>query len=106
MWFLQKGCDRGLGDLDRGLVVRNRHLGQGPGIGDFLALDNVRTARGVIAEGEFRRVIRPGQLGGAELGRQLLDTRDALVQYLAGLDISQVAMAVRQAAMTELEYTT
>ncbi|MFD9600657.1 JmjC domain-containing protein [Streptomyces sp. NPDC059970] len=61
---------------------------------------------GVIAEGEFRRVIRPAQLGGVELGKQLQDTRDALVQYLAGLDITWAAMTVRQAAMSELEYTT
>ncbi|WP_328327904.1 MULTISPECIES: hypothetical protein [unclassified Streptomyces] len=61
---------------------------------------------GAIEKERFRHVIRPGQLEGVELGRQLLGTRDALVQYLAGLDITQVAVAVRQAAMTELEYTT
>lgn len=61
---------------------------------------------GAITEREFRRVIRPGQLEGGELGHQLLEARKALVRYLEGLDMSQVAMAVHQAAMTELEYTT
>lgn len=61
---------------------------------------------GVMAEEAFRRVVRPGQLGGVELDRQLLGTRDALVQYLAGLDVTEVATAVRKAVMTELEYTT
>lgn len=61
---------------------------------------------GAVAQGDFRRVIRPGQLEGIELGHQLLGTRDALVRYLAGLDLAKVALAVRQAAMSELEYTT
>ncbi|WP_406348479.1 cupin domain-containing protein [Streptomyces sp. NBC_00144] len=61
---------------------------------------------GAIEEDRFRRVIRPGELEGAELGRQLLGTRDALVQYLAGLDVTRVALEVRQAARTEREYTT
>ncbi|THA29662.1 cupin [Streptomyces sp. A1277] len=59
-----------------------------------------------ITESGFRRVIRPGQLAGAELSGQLLGVRDALVQYLAGIDVTQVATAVRQAAVSELEYTT
>ncbi|MFJ3533426.1 JmjC domain-containing protein [Streptomyces sp. NPDC090132] len=61
---------------------------------------------GAVSQGEFRQVVRPGQLDGAELGRQLLGTRDALVKYLSGLDVSEVARAVRHAAMMELEYTT
>ncbi|MFE9646077.1 hypothetical protein ACFYO0_18620 [Streptomyces sp. NPDC006365] len=40
------------------------------------------------------------------MGHQLLEARKALVRHLEGLDMSQVAMAVHQAAMTELEYTT
>ncbi|MFI6723683.1 JmjC domain-containing protein [Streptomyces atratus] len=61
---------------------------------------------GAIANEEFRRIILPGELDGVELGRQLTDTRAAVVRYVEGLDLTEVALAVRQAAMTELEYTT
>ncbi|MFH9244422.1 JmjC domain-containing protein [Streptomyces lydicus] len=61
---------------------------------------------GAIRERDFRRVIRPGHLGGVELGRQLAETRDALVKYLEGLDLSQAALAVHKAALSEIEYTT
>ncbi|REK89889.1 cupin [Streptomyces inhibens] len=61
---------------------------------------------GAIMEREFRRIILPGQLGGTELGRQLSETRAALVKYLEGLDLAHIALAVHRAAMTELEYTT
>ncbi len=59
-----------------------------------------------IGEDQFRRIILPSELGGDGLLRQLSETRAALVQYLEGLDLARLALDVRQAAVTELEYTT
>ncbi|AXG82591.1 cupin [Streptomyces paludis] len=61
---------------------------------------------GAIEEPAFRRVVPPGDIGGAVLAERVRETRDALVRYLAGLDTDGVAVAVRRAAMTELEYST
>lgn len=61
---------------------------------------------GAIENPDFRRIIRPGQLGGVELGRHLAETRDALIEHLRCLDIPEVAVGVHRAALTELEYTT
>lgn len=61
---------------------------------------------GAIEEPTFRRIITPGEIGGAALAERVRETRDALVTYLAALDMDELALAVRQAAMIELEYTT
>jgi hypothetical protein len=54
----------------------------------------------------FRRVIRPGQLTGPGLAAEIAATRDALIKHLTGLDPQAAAAAIREAALTELEYTT
>ncbi|RYJ29701.1 hypothetical protein CU044_1821 [Streptomyces sp. L-9-10] len=43
---------------------------------------------------------------GVALAERVHETRDALVRYLAALDVAELALLVRQAAVTELEYTT
>ncbi|GGZ25909.1 hypothetical protein GCM10010387_19370 [Streptomyces inusitatus] len=53
----------------------------------------------------FRRILRPGQLGGGELGQQLSKTRVALIHHLQGLDLSEIAPEVREAALTELDHS-
>ncbi|MFE0420896.1 JmjC domain-containing protein [Streptomyces sp. NPDC058953] len=60
---------------------------------------------GAIGHEEFRGVVLPGALGGAGLVGRLEETRTALVNYLNGLDLEELALAVREAAVTELEYT-
>ncbi|MFF4952809.1 JmjC domain-containing protein [Streptomyces chattanoogensis] len=57
-----------------------------------------------ISDEEFRRIILPGQMHGMALMQQLAYAREALVRHLAGLDLSEVASDVVQAALTELEY--
>lgn len=59
-----------------------------------------------IAVPEFRRVIKPGELEGPALGDRLRETKQMLVEFLSGLDLEEMAGLVREAAVTELEYTT
>lgn len=59
-----------------------------------------------VEEPEFRRVIAPGEMQGAALGVRLCETRQALVEFLDGLDVDDMSRLVREAAVTELEYTT
>ncbi|MFE5295912.1 JmjC domain-containing protein [Streptomyces sp. NPDC056632] len=59
-----------------------------------------------IENPDFRRILRPGQLGGVGLNQQLSETRDALIRHLQELDLSKVAVGVREATLTELEYST
>ncbi|MFD7090358.1 hypothetical protein ACFV94_21545 [Streptomyces sp. NPDC059896] len=61
---------------------------------------------GAIEEPAFRRIILPGEISGAALAERVHETRDALVRFLAALDVAELALLVRQAAVTELEYTT
>ncbi|WP_405751742.1 cupin domain-containing protein [Streptomyces sp. NBC_00012] len=61
---------------------------------------------GAIEREEFRRVVLPGEMRGMALSRQLAVARSALLEYVAELDLSEVASAAGHAAMTELEYTT
>ncbi|MFM9367631.1 JmjC domain-containing protein [Streptomyces sp. Da 82-17] len=61
---------------------------------------------GAIAQEEFRRIVLPRQLGGEELVGQLDDVREALVKYVQGLDLTEVAPTVIKDALTELEYKT
>ena len=60
----------------------------------------------VIEDPSFRRILLPGQLSGAGLAAEIEATRDALIKYLTGLDPEAAAAAIRDAALTELEYTT
>ncbi|WP_406168321.1 JmjC domain-containing protein [Streptomyces sp. NBC_00996] len=59
-----------------------------------------------IEEPEFRRIITPHDLDGSALVDRLSETRQALVEFLGGLNLDEVAGLVREAAVTELEYTT
>ncbi|PIB03516.1 cupin [Streptomyces sp. HG99] len=59
-----------------------------------------------IEEPEFRRIITPRDVTGSALADRLRETRQALVDFLDGLDLDEVSALVRAAAMTELEYTT
>ncbi|GGL88499.1 JmjC domain-containing protein [Micromonospora yangpuensis] len=59
-----------------------------------------------IDDPAFRRVIPPGTLRGTALPDVVAGTRDALVTYLQSLVPGTVADTLRQAASTELEYTT
>ena len=43
---------------------------------------------------------------GPGLTAQIAETRDALVRHLTNLDPESIARSVREAALTELEYTT
>ncbi|MER7174179.1 JmjC domain-containing protein [Streptomyces mesophilus] len=61
---------------------------------------------GAIEHEEFRKIIRPSGIGGVGLAGHLRDTRLALVTYLHGLDVDELALVIRQAAVTELEYST
>ncbi|WP_251067496.1 hypothetical protein [Streptomyces sp. ISL-36] len=61
---------------------------------------------GVIDDAAFRRVVLPGSIKGAGLADELRGTRDALVKYLEALDMDLLAVPVREAAVTEAEYTT
>lgn len=61
---------------------------------------------GAIEHEDFRSIILPGDVGGAGLAGKLQETRTALVNYLLGLDVEELALAVREAAATELEYAT
>ena len=59
-----------------------------------------------IHDPRFRRVVRPAEVTGPDLAAQIGETRDALVKHLTNLDPETIARSVRQAALTELEYTT
>ncbi|MEV7425952.1 cupin domain-containing protein [Streptomyces sp. NPDC091212] len=61
---------------------------------------------GAIEEPAFRRIVLPGDIAGAALAERVRETRDALVRYLGALDMDDIAVAVRRAARTELEYLT
>ncbi|MER5439700.1 cupin domain-containing protein [Streptomyces sp. NPDC002790] len=61
---------------------------------------------GAISQEEFRRIILPRQLGGEGLMEQLDEAREALVKYVQGLDLSEIAPTVIKDALTELEYKT
>ncbi|MGW6770745.1 JmjC domain-containing protein [Streptomyces sp. NPDC055037] len=61
---------------------------------------------GAMEEPAFRRIIPPRDISGVALAERVHETRDALVKYLAALDVDELALVVRQAALTELEYTT
>ena len=59
-----------------------------------------------IHDPRFRRILLPAQVTGPGLAAQIREARDALVEYLASLDPESITGTVRQAALTELEYTT
>ena len=59
-----------------------------------------------IHDPRFRRILRPAEVTGPDLAAQIGETRDALVKHLTNLDPETIARSVRQAALTELEYTT
>lgn len=60
-----------------------------------------------IEDPAFRRVILPGDLlSTATLEGRVQEIRQALMVFLEGVDVGQLGPAVRQAAMTELEFTT
>ncbi|WP_406168845.1 JmjC domain-containing protein [Streptomyces sp. NBC_00996] len=59
-----------------------------------------------IEEREFRRVILPRDLEGAVLADRLGETARALAEFFGGMDMEEMAGRVRDAAVTELEYTT
>jgi hypothetical protein len=61
---------------------------------------------GVIHDPRFRRILRPAAVTGPGLAAQIGETRDALVKHLTNLDPESIARSVREAALTELEYTT
>lgn len=61
---------------------------------------------GAMEEPAFRRIIPPRDISGVALAERVHETRDALVKYLAALDVDELALVVRQAALTELEYST
>lgn len=59
-----------------------------------------------IEDPAFRRVVLPGDLlSTTSLASRVRETRKALMVYLEGVDADQLAPALRQAAITELEYT-
>jgi Cupin superfamily protein len=59
-----------------------------------------------IRDPRFRRILLPGEVTGPGLAAQIGETRDALVKHLTNLDPESIATPVREAALTELEYTT
>lgn len=59
-----------------------------------------------IEDPGFRRVVLPGEINGPALAGRLDETRQALIAYLEGLDLEELARDVREAAVTELEFTT
>jgi Cupin superfamily protein len=62
--------------------------------------------KGAIHDPRFRRILTPAQVTGPGLTAQITETRDALVTHLTSLDPESLAASVREAALTELEYTT
>ncbi|MFM9368757.1 JmjC domain-containing protein [Streptomyces sp. Da 82-17] len=61
---------------------------------------------GAIEQEAFRRIVRPYQLCGESLVQQLAYVREALVQYVQGLDLYEMAPDIIKDAQTELEYRT
>ncbi|WTE91124.1 cupin domain-containing protein [Streptomyces sp. NBC_01614] len=60
-----------------------------------------------IEKPDFRRILLPEDiLNEPNLADRVRETRQALMEYLEGFDMDQLTVAVRQAATTELEYTT
>jgi hypothetical protein len=59
-----------------------------------------------IERPDFRRVLLPAELHQPVLADRLVEVRQALIAFLGGLDIVEAAGLVREAAVTELEYTT
>ncbi|MFI5687935.1 JmjC domain-containing protein [Streptomyces sp. NPDC051636] len=59
-----------------------------------------------IEKPEFRRVILPSELEQPVLADRLSETRQAIVVFLSELDMTEVVGRVREAALSELEYTT
>ncbi|MDH2393183.1 MULTISPECIES: cupin domain-containing protein [Streptomyces] len=54
----------------------------------------------------FRRIVLPDNITGPALVERMREVRQALREHLDGLDLQSLAASVRQAAITELEYTT
>jgi hypothetical protein len=61
---------------------------------------------GAIESDQFRSIILPEQIHGEGLTDQMEEVRRHLIRYLEGLDLGERASAIREAALTELEYTT
>ncbi|WP_405616468.1 cupin domain-containing protein [Streptomyces sp. NBC_01511] len=61
---------------------------------------------GAIEGEEFRRVIFPDHIHGDGLTGELNEARRALIRYLEGLNPEELTSMIRDAALTELEYTT
>ncbi|MFF2933532.1 JmjC domain-containing protein [Streptomyces mirabilis] len=59
-----------------------------------------------IEQPEFRRIITPRDIEGPALVDRLREARQALIGFLGGLDLPEMAALVREATVTELEYTT
>ncbi|AKJ12905.1 cupin [Streptomyces incarnatus] len=59
-----------------------------------------------IEDPEFRRILLPGDVTGPALVDRMREVRRALHAHLDGLDLDDLVSTVRQAALTELEYTT
>lgn len=60
-----------------------------------------------IEDAAFRRAVLPGDLlSPTGLASRVQEVRKALMAYLEGVDVDQIAPVLRQAALTELEYTT
>ncbi|MDX3383602.1 cupin domain-containing protein [Streptomyces niveiscabiei] len=59
-----------------------------------------------IDDPEFRRIVLPAVVNGPMLAAWMREARQALRGHLDGLDLDDLASAVRDAAVTELEYTT
>ncbi|MEU1023358.1 cupin domain-containing protein [Streptomyces sp. NPDC005904] len=59
-----------------------------------------------IEDPEFRRIILPGDITGGALVERLREARQALRRHLDSLNVDDLVPAVRQMALTELEYST
>lgn len=59
-----------------------------------------------IERPEFRRVILPRDLEGPALADRRGETARALDEFFGGLDMEEMAGRVREAVVTELEYST
>ncbi|MFE2043250.1 JmjC domain-containing protein [Streptomyces sp. NPDC059477] len=65
-----------------------------------------KLTEGAIEGEEFRRIILPEQIQGDGLSGELEGARLALIRYLERLNPEELSSAIRDAALTELEYTT
>lgn len=59
-----------------------------------------------IEQPGFRRVVLPAELEEEVLADRLREVKQEFIGFLGDLDLTEVAGLVRQAALTELEYTT